>query len=478
MSMITTVTDLSRDGDGIARENNLELYIKDALPGEKLEVEVGEPFAPRSRRCPARVIRRLETSPERNPEPECSLHGQCGGCQLLHLSTKGQIKYRQQEIEQAVKAVCEQVKQPLPEIREIIPCTQRPCRFKSIRYAANDANDQIVFGFYAARSHELIPVTSCPLELQGFANAAAGIEQCCRQLHLKALSEEDAAAAPAVGAAAVPAEAAPDPAPVEPGTQVRALLLRACDEGSISATLIVTAALSAGQQESLRECAARLGLASMVIGINNRPGNALFTDDLTLIQGEPFLLKTIMGQTFEVRSNTFLQVNYEVCEQLYTAAVAHCAHNSQLPGLALDLCCGVGTMTLSLARHFKEVLGVEIVPESVQAAERNAERNQLSDRTRFMAAALSQVLPGLIKGHKIPAVIADPSRAGLGEVSARALSRIKGPCRLAVIFCALPALKRDLPVLLNGGFKIDYIQGFDMFPNTTHVETLVCLSRS
>ena len=131
-------------------------------------------------------------------------------------------------------------------------------------------------------------------------------------------------------------------------------------------------------------------------------------------------------------------------------------------GKAIDLCCGVGTMTLALADHFDEVTGVEIVQSSIDAAKENAQRNGISN-VSFIASDMSKALPKLLSKDMlsdVKAVIADPARAGIGANNAALLAKIKGPCKVSMIFCSLKALKRDLTPLLLGGFKIDYVQGF------------------
>ena len=132
-------------------------------------------------------------------------------------------------------------------------------------------------------------------------------------------------------------------------------------------------------------------------------------------------------------------------------------------------------MSLFLASHFKQVIGIEIVEDAISAAKENADLNGINN-VSFIASDLKKILPSLIN-ENVKAVIADPARAGLGEANCRALNRLKGNVKLALIFCSLTALKRDLPVLLKGGWKINNVQGVDMFPHSTHVETLVLLSK-
>ena len=455
---MTTVTITGRDrhGVGIAVSEGKQIYVPQALVGEVMEVEVGAPFTPKSARCPGTIKEILKPSPYRvEPQQHCLYAGRCGGCQLPHVSYEGQLAYKRADIVAAVSTALGQDAEDL--VRPLVPTSTRPCRFKSIRYAASQegARPPLRLGFYAPNSHDLVPIAACPLEPERFAQVAHSLEATLNELSIPSYDELKPQAE----------------------TAVRALQLRGGDANSVSAYLIMTGRLSATQRQALERKAQELGLESLAVGYNNAPGNALFTRAVELIAGSEAITKTLLGARFAVYPNTFLQVNYEICIKLYEAAIAHCAQ-AQSHDLALDLCCGVGTMSLALAQYFEQVVGVEIVAESIAAAKANATANGLAHKCDFIAADMTKALPELIKRKHINAIIADPARVGLGEANAKLLGKVPGPCRLAVIFCALTALKRDLPLLIKGGFKLDYVQGFDMFPGSQHVETLVCLTKA
>ena len=442
---IVTITGRDRHGVGIAQHEGKQVYVPGTVLGEVIDVTIGAPFTPKSPRCPGTINHIITPSPYRASTPSCAYAGRCGGCQLPHVTYEGQLAYKHADIVAALSAVVADEAESL--VRSVVPSTERPCRFKSIRYASKSP---LQLGFYAPGSHDLVPVTACPLEPLRFAEVAAGIEATLNDLGLPSADEQT------------------------PG--VRALQLRQGDHGAVSAYLIVSTRLSAAQKDALVACAQQLHLESLSLGWNAAPGNALFTRDIELLSGQAALTQTLLGARFAVYPNTFLQVNYEICTKLYQAAVAHC-HTALGKGVAFDLCCGVGTMSLALARHFDHVIGVEIVEDAIAAAQANAQANGLADKCEFIAADLTQIIPHLLKRARPNAIIADPARVGLGAQSARIIGKVPGPCRLALIFCALTALQRDLPPILQGGFKIDYVQGFDMFPGSQHVETLVCLSK-
>lgn len=487
MSLVSlvTVAELSPKGEGIAYDSGREIYLENVLVGEQVEVEVGEPFVAGSKRCPGKVVRIVKPSDDRSSSIECEYFGKCGGCALQHMSYEAQLRLKQSDIKTTMEEVVKVLKRPdilsskmLDElIKPTYECSSRPCRFKSIRYFANNPHtNELELGFYASRSHDLVAIDSCPLEPESFSSICTAILATCRTLGLQAYD----AVATTSSTTANNAKAV-----------LKALQLRQCDEG-VAVLLISSHALSDEQERALVVTATELKLASFYVGINTQEGNSLYCNEVKLLAGAERLSKRIAGKDFYVGPQTFMQVNYDVCEQLYSAAVAHCASavaaepDSAAPAIAvatvkaLDLCCGVGTMTLALSDHFEHVTGVEIVQSSIDAAKENAERNGITN-VSFIASDLSKALPSLLTKDKlssIKAVIADPARAGIGSNNAALLAKLPAPCKVSMIFCSLKAVKRDLPPLLKGGFKIDYVQGFDMFPSSVHIETLVCLSKS
>lgn len=510
-----TISKLSPLGEGIAFDASAEIYVPYALVGEKLEVEIGAPFATGSKRRPGKIIKLLEPSAERQEQVLCRHFAECGGCQLMHLKYESQIQSKQQAIANAVEKALDKLQDKeqkaklmskLPQLIHPVVTMQNPLnhcsRNKSIRYFAQHSKLGLQSGFFAPRSHCLVPIEDCVLEPECFSSIALQLTQLLAQAGCRAYED---AVKEQVDLAVSKEHSSQASQAASNETLVRALIMRKGDDNQLLVCLLTASSLSDELKQQLRTFAQEHKITSFYTGLNTKAGNALFTDELELIAGHPWICKTILGQHFNVGPNTFLQVNYEMCEKLYNTAVEHCAAQNLMVGksenseqvehdpadtdadaessvsessVALDLCCGVGTMSLALAQHFKHVIGVDIVENSIKAAEENAANN--GQQVNFIAGDLSKVLPSLIKPYaqkQVRAVIADPARVGIGEENARLLSKIQGPCRISLIYCALNALQRELPVFLKGGFKIEKIQGFDMFPHSTHIETLVRLSK-
>lgn len=467
------VTKLSKKGEGIAFYQDWEVYIPQVLLGEKLQVELGEPFVQGSARRPGKVVQIIEPSVHRVISYPCSKFGLCGGCQYMHVNYQEQLRVKQADIAQAVNSANNAVKNSAllvnlsAEDISMEAVGAQNCRSKSIRYFANDNEQGLIQGFYASRSHDLVAIESCCQEVDGFAPCASSLTKLLASMGVKAQDS---------GAGAIKTESL---APF----YVKALQLRKADN-ELMALLIVTGAIADKHKSALKTWAQEQGLGSFYVGYNNQSGNSLYCEQVELIYGQELLVKSLLGLNFYFGPQTFMQVNYEMTQKLYAEAIEHCYKHKEIESMtdeiALDLCCGVGTMTLALAQHFKQVIGVEIVDSAIELAQKNALLNKI-DNVSFIAADINKVLPSLLNSAqraKVKAVIADPSRAGLGADCARLIGKIPGPCALSLIFCSLTALKRDLPILLKAGFTITKVKGFDMFANTNHIETLVCLTKS
>ncbi|MDY6322115.1 MAG: 23S rRNA (uracil(1939)-C(5))-methyltransferase RlmD [Succinivibrio sp.] len=440
---IATVT---AEGLGELRLHGEEILVPATVGGDYCELELQEPFVPGGRRRPAKLLQLITPSPERRDAADvCPLQGQCGGCPLGLLTEKAQLERKRRDIASALKraGICDL------RVPQVMPAPGGVSRFKSVRYFAN-TKEGLKNGFYRARSHEVCPAGRCLRECAWFGDFAAALCSLAGELGLEAYDEAQNRGA------------------------LRSLLLRDCGTGGRLAVLSHRGALPQGAEDKFRDLCERFEITSGWLQRHDAAGNAVSKGELSCLTGVREVTAKIGAYRFKAGPRTFLQVNPAQAQRLYEAALGWCGEDQEATGL--DLCCGAGTMTLPLAARFKQAIGVEIVKEAVEAARGNAELNGIAN-ARFIAADLKDVL-GSLADDSVRAVIADPSRRGLGADNCKALGALKAPVRLAMIFCALKALERDLPALRAQGFTVRGVQGFDMFPHTAGVETLVLLEKA
>lgn len=443
--IVAEITALSEKGEGIFEYRGDEIYVKNAVPQDLVRVKLLPPFVKGSRRRPGELVEMIKSSPKRAPLQEiCTHQTLCGGCPLGLMNIESQYEYKQHLITLALeKAGIHGFKQ-----LAFTGSAYKDCRHKSIRFFKG-SGEELCQGFYQSRSHELCKVGSCPLEIAWFGELA---EDICKKARESCVDAYDEVA--------------------EKGC-LRTLTMRDCGHDERLAVLSYNDPLPEKFVEKLSELFIKHRVRAGFIQCNQTRGNCIMTGVLKPLTKDQAIKAELCGFDFEVGPYTFLQVNPAVAKKMYEAALEWCGEDPKRE--ALDLCCGCGTMTLMLAKKFKKVTGVEIVKEAVDAAFSNAAKAGITNAD-FIAADLKTVLPELSK--KDPAaVIADPPRAGLGSANCRALKRLPKGVKLAVIFCGLKALSRDLKELLDAGFMLKAVQGFDMFPKAMGCETLCMLEK-
>ncbi len=437
------VNSLSDKGEGIAFYNDNLVFIQNTLVGERVKVRLGDCFAIGSKRRPGYLIEILEKSPDRALDSQATLLG--GTCVYGNLKYKTTLKIKQELIFKALKEIGCTVSVPEVEASNI----KYPCRNKSIRFFGKKDN-VLIQGYYKPRTHYVEECTQCILEPKWFSIFAQDL--CCV---LGDFSLEPYDEIRKVGC-------------------LRSLMMRDCGKEERLCVLVVAEPLSFEVESAFSQLAEDYNVKACFICFNNQEGNAIIRGEIKSLGENDFIKTNYFGYDFSVGPLTFLQVNYEIARNIYDKAIAFCK-TSPIKGDALDLCSGIGTMTLGLSKYFAHVTGIEIVEQSVEAARKNAKQNHV-DNVSFVAGDLKEKL-SLYVNKNISALIADPSRVGLGDEVCEEFLKLKKGAHLSLIFCELKALKRDCRKLLSLGFKIKEVRGFDMFPFTNHVETLVLMER-
>nr|WP_243023880.1 23S rRNA (uracil(1939)-C(5))-methyltransferase RlmD [Butyricicoccus sp. AF10-3] len=218
--------------------------------------------------------------------------------------------------------------------------------------------------------------------------------------------------------------------------------------------------------------AAAPSLTGILLNHNQRDDNVILGNRTDVLWGEPMLEDRLCGHTFLLSPEAFYQVNHAQAERLYACAVDYAGLTGE--ETVLDLYCGAGTITLALAEHAKTAIGVEIVPEAIENAKRNALRNGM-ENTEFFCADAGQAAQRLAK-RGIDVLVVDPPRKGLDATARDAILKMQPP-KVVYVSCDPATLARDVAELCGAGYTLEKAQAFDLFPRTFHVETVVLLSK-
>ncbi|MBR5391056.1 MAG: 23S rRNA (uracil(1939)-C(5))-methyltransferase RlmD [Clostridia bacterium] len=439
-----TIQGYTAEGLGVGRtEDGMAVFVPGAARGDRLEVllvKVKKTYAF------GKLLRVLEPSPNRI-EPDCPVFAKCGGCDFRHLAYEEELRLKAERVRDAMRRIGG-FDVSLPGI---VPSPAVEGYRNKAVFPLGEADRRIVFGLYRSRSHALVPVTSCAIQTKEACALAAAV---CRW------AEECGASV------------------YDENTQTGLLRHVAVRQGvgGCQLTVIATADVLP-REDRLAELArdAVPALAGVILNVNKVPGNRILGDSCRTIWGEDRLPDTLAGHRFSLSPLSFYQVNHGQTEQLYAYVSSLAAPTGG--AAALDLYCGVGTITLTLASRCREVVGVEIVPAAVEDARQNAARNGVGN-VRFLCADAGKAAEKLAEeGFRPEVIVVDPPRKGLDEAAVRAICRM-APMRVVYVSCDCASMARDARLLHDlSGYAPAALKAFDMFPRTANVETVCCLHR-
>ncbi len=250
-------------------------------------------------------------------------------------------------------------------------------------------------------------------------------------------------------------------------------------KGWVSGEILVCLVANGRKLPHLPELIARLqtvpGFTTLVLSVNTQKGNTILGQECITLYGNGYIEDTLCGLTFRLSPQSFYQVNHPQAERLYNAAIAQGEITKD--DLVLDLYCGVGTITLCMAKHAKKVIGVEVVAQAVEDAKANAERNGIENAEFFCGDAGKAALELERQGIRPDVVVVDPPRKGLNADTIEALSKMS-PRRIVYVSCDPATLARDVALLKEKGYQLKSAQCADLFPRTAHIESIVCLTNN
>ena len=428
---------------GIAHLDGMTLFVENALPGERVlaraqRVEKSCAFL--------KTLSVLAPAPGR-VAPPCPYYEKCGGCVCQHMAYPLSLEMKRERVQDALRRIGG-LSLPVPPVLGM----DSPWHYRnkaSMPVGGERGRAQI--GFYAPRSHRIVPVESCLIAREESNQVAAVFQRWMEKFQIEPYQEASRQGL------------------------IRHIMSRVSRRGQVMA--VVVAARERVPHE--RELTAMLlsgvpGLASVYLNINKRGDNVILGPESRLLYGAERLEDTLCGLTYQLSPLSFFQVNPVQTEKLYQLALDYAG----LTGgeLAADLYCGAGTISLLLAQKARHVVGIEIVPQAILDAEENARRNGV-ENVEFHAAAAEKLLPQLVeKGLRPQVVVLDPPRKGCEEAVLAAIAQA-APERVVYVSCDPATLARDAKFLCDHGFQALRCQSVDMFCQTGHVETVVLLSR-
>ncbi len=435
--------DLTHDGAGVAKVDGYPLFVPNALPGEKAKIKVikvnkGYGFG--------RLVEIYEESPYR-VKPSCSIFKECGGCQLQHLSYEGQLKAKEKQVRDVLERIGKLDKVKVHPVLGM----ENPWRYRNkAQVPVGEQEGGLIGGFYQQRSHQIINMKECIIQQEKNDEVVQAVIDICSRYGIRAYDEG------------------------RHKGDLRHIMARyGLVTGEVMVVLITRTNDLPHKNKIIEEIISRIpGVKSIVQNVNSNKTNVIFGDKTNVLWGEEVIYDYIGDIKFAISARSFYQVNPEQTKVLYEKALEY----ANLSGTenVVDAYCGIGTISLFLAQKAKKVFGVEIVPEAIEDAKRNAQLNGISN-AEFAVGEAEVVIPKWYEeGNIADVLVVDPPRKGCDEALLQTIIAMK-PKKVVYVSCNPGTLARDLRILEDGGYKTVEVQPVDMFPQTMHCEAVAWL---
>ncbi|PSB53198.1 23S rRNA (uracil(1939)-C(5))-methyltransferase RlmD [filamentous cyanobacterium Phorm 6] len=443
------ITDLTDTGDGVGRYDELVIFVSDTVPGDRILarlVQVKSGYA-------TGKLDTLLSASEHRIRANCIVADKCGGCQWQHVDYEYQLTAKQNQIVQALERIGGfsdlQVDEILTGKIEGFP-QFLGYRNKATYPVAVSATGQVQAGYYQKSTHKLVNLNQCPVQDPRLNPLLKEVKEDIHWRDWPVYDEKKHTG------------------------ELRHLSLRIGRRtGEMLLTLIVRTGELPGIEEQASEWLNRYPqLVGVCLNVNSAQTNVIFGAETRCIAGQSYLRERFAGLNFQLRADTFFQVNTEAAEALLEVIVGEL--NLQGNEVLVDAYCGIGTFTLPLAKQVKIAIGLEVQPAAIEQARLNAELNDLRN-VEFQVGTVENLLPTL--GLTPDIVLLDPPRKGCDRAVLETIKEIK-PNRIVYVSCKPATLARDLKILCeNGDYKLARVQPADFFPQTSHVECVAFLVR-
>lgn len=453
------IADISETGEGIGHvtggpDDGFTVFVKDTVPGDLAEVKI---IKPKKNYAYARLVRVVTPSPDR-VEAACPIARQCGGCQLQEMSFQAQLAMKTEKVRRCLERIGHF--EDAEALMEPIIAPEHPWRYrnKSLIPIAVGKDGKPVAGFFAGRTHSVIPCTDCLLGPEENKQILETILHWMEKNRVSAYDEEK-----------------------NTGLVRNVLIRKGFATGEIMVCLVINGKRIPAAQALISGLECINGMTGIALCVNTKRTNVVMTDDVRTLWGQSYITDILRSEKYKtsvmyrISPNSFYQVNHDQAERLYEKVLDY----AKLTGreTVMDLYCGTGTISLFLARHAKEVVGVEIVEQAVKDARANAERNGIGNAS-FYTGKAEEVVPRLYTEKHLHAdvVVVDPPRKGCDEKLLKTILDMK-PERVVYVSCNPATLARDLRILADGPFTLEKVTPCEQFSQTTHIESVTLLTR-
>lgn len=439
------IQDVTLEGMGVGKYNGMAVFVPQSAVGDVLKVKI---IKVKSSYLVAKTEEILAPSADRI-NPDCKVAKSCGGCAFRHISYEAELKIKQKHVIDCMERIG-----GFKEIK-----TESIVGAKSILNYRNkvqipfsyDSNGAVISGFYANRSHRIVPCEECMLQPKIFDSIIDYVKKFVSEYKISVYNEN-----------------------TKKGL-IRHIYLRSAESFSqVMLCMVINGDRIPYTDEFVKLITERFpNIKSIFINTNKKDTNVILGEKFVKLFGEDYIIDTLCGKKFKISPASFYQINHDQTEVLYSLVSKHVSPKSS--DKILDLYCGIGTIGLTMAEKISRLFGVEIVSDAVKNAQQNAVLNGIQN-AQFLCGDSGDIVDKKILGEKdVDVVIVDPPRKGCSDDLLDDLLEVK-PKKIVYVSCNPATLAKNLKKLCESGeYAVRSVIPVDMFPRTSHVETIAVL---
>ena len=438
------VSDYTVEGQGVARVEGCAVFLPNAIAGERVRLRIekaGKTWAA------GKIVEILERSAHR-VNRACPVAKLCGGCDFWHMDYEEECRLKAERVRQALNRIGGENLEQMP----ILAAPACDGYRNKAQYPVASKKGRAYAGFFRAGTHDVVENDRCrilPEETDAVKKIVIDYVNHYR------ISVYDEAA--------------------HKGLLRHIYVRRGAVSGQVLVCLCVNGRRLPHPEDLVRRLQAVPGFTTLVLSVNTKKGNTVLGDEFITLYGPGYIEDTLCGLHFRLSARSFYQVNHHQAQRLYEAAISHAGITKE--DTVLDLYCGVGTITLIMAKAAKKVIGVEVIPQAVADARDNALRNSMENAEFICADAGQAALELEAKGIHPDVVVVDPPRKGLNTDAIEAMDKMD-PRRIVYVSCDPATLARDVALLKERGYRLQDAMTCDLFPRCAHIESIAVLVRN
>ena len=438
-----TIDDVAYGGDAVGRVEGFAIFVPGGLPGERVLAQIKEVKNSFAR---AEFLKVKEGSKNRQ-EAKCFVYEECGGCQLQHANYEAQLAYKKSMVEDALERIGGIEVEVNSPIGMEYPYFYR----NKAQFPVDKQDDEVVIGFYAAGSHEIIDTNNCKIQHPLINRVARKAKEAIKKYELSVYNEK------------------------EHTGLVRHLVVRVGVCTNQAMLVLVTKDKAVTHKKELADKLIEEipELVSVYQNINPEKTNVVFGKETEKLAGEDYIIDYIGRVKYQISPRSFFQVNTLQAEELYEQVLKYADLSKE--EVVIDAYCGLGSISLYLASKAKEIFGIEVIEEAVKMARKNAKLNRI-ENCLFKVGKVEELLPKMSANVDPDVVVVDPPRKGCSKEVLAAFTELD-PKRIVYVSCDPTSLARDLDRLEELGYKTREVQPVDMFSQTYHIENVAWLEK-